>query len=249
MLAGLNAESRANFGGDVWKGEFQYFFYPVTVGESDEEGSASDAEEDDEEQNANVVCGKLMDAARPFCIITDLGGDDPHLYDLGSHLSAMHQIRTEQNWNSAWIMAMSCYKTSISRLGTSVLPLHHAFVIFKIQYGDINYIHEDVDRVVHWISIEKHLDFINIQWADDKQVLINRLRDVERSPVSIVREEEKLPQVRKVSELVSYLVHDMPALKNTYNVLSRNCQHFIATVYKFCTGTAPENDIISSFIR
>ncbi len=40
---------------------------------------------DDEEQNANVVCGKLMDTVRPFCKITNLGGDDPTLYDLDSH--------------------------------------------------------------------------------------------------------------------------------------------------------------------
>jgi len=160
----------------------------------------------------------------------------------------MHDIRSEQSWNSVWIIAISCYKTSISRLST-VLPLHHTFAIFKIQYGHTDaYLLDDIEPVVHWISIEKHLEFIDIQWADDKQLLIDRFHDVDRSPVSIVRDEEKLEQVRKLSELVFYLVHDMPALKNTYNLLSRNCQHFIGTVYQFCTGNTPEDDILSTFL-
>jgi len=280
VLGGLNAESRAFFGGDVWKGEFRYFFYPSLIDSEEEDSSASEVEEEEkdvlaetqeeeegvvektseesekeeEELNEiaeNGVCGELTNLSRPFCEISNFGGDSK-FYDLDGHFSSIHGIRTEQGWNSAWIMAMSCYKSPISEfsgLNRLIPSLHHSFVIFTIQYGDINYLLDDIDPIVHYLSVEKNSDFIDIQWSDDKVMLIDRFHGFQRSSVSVVREEEKLPEVRKVSELVSYLVHDMPALKNTYNLLSRNCQHFIATVYKFCTGTAPENDIISSFIR
>lgn len=190
----------------------------------------------------------MGDLTKPFChATTSIDYRPPYFIGIEHQIEEEHRGHTGELLEIAWVREIRCYKTPVSKM----IKAHHTFVILKIQHAEpeyLDYIDPNDASNFHWLSFEKNQAFIDIQWATDKEVVKNYIQGDERThPVKLIWKEQ-LQHPRKVVELIKHILLDIRELKNTYQLLNRNCQQFTASVFRFCTGNTPE-PIISSFMR
>lgn len=156
----------------------------------------------------------------------------------------------KQKYHEEKVVAVSIYKTALKvvsrwrRVEKKERLMVHHFIVLEMERRT-----ESGERKTYYYSFEKYPKYLIEQKSNSKKQLKENLcgKPRERSADFLLRLEGwRVPA--SLYDVVQYL-SDMRAFSEPYNILKRNCQHFVDYMINFLAATDQYASYMSSIVK